>query len=217
MDSYKKKICAVIMTGGKSSRMGGGIKTLIQFNKKIIFERILESLQNQINNIIINNNDMSYQFKKYNLPIIEDKIKGYLGPLAGIHASLEWVSKNLKNIEWIVSIPGDTPFIPDNLVEKLYNKAKSYKKNIIIAKSNEKIHPIIGIWNVNLLQKLEKAILEGERKIIIWAKKNQLDYQEFVNDRYDPFFNINYNEDIDTAKKIETKFIFRQKSKNADG
>ena len=216
MDSYKKKICAVIMTGGKSSRMGGGIKTLMQFNKKIIFERILESLQNQINNIIINNNEMSYQFKKYNLPVIEDKIKGYLGPLAGIHASLEWVSKNLKNIEWIVSIPGDTPFIPDNLVEKLYNKAENYKKNIIIAKSNEKIHPIVGIWNVSLLQKLEKAILEGERKIIIWAKKNELDYQEFVNDRYDPFFNINYNEDIDRAKKIETKFIFRQKSKNAD-
>ena len=216
MDSYKKKICAVIMTGGKSSRMGGGIKTLMQFNEKIIFERILESLQNQINNIIINNNDMSYQFKKYNLPVIEDKIKGYLGPLAGIHASLEWVTKNLKNIEWIVSIPGDTPFIPDNLVEKLYNKAERYKKNIIIAKSNEKIHPIVGIWNVSLLQKLEKAILEGERKIIIWAKKNQLDYQEFINDRYDPFFNINYNEDIETAKKIETKFIFRQKSKNAD-
>jgi len=216
MDSYKKKICAVIMTGGKSSRMGGGIKTLMQFNKKIIFERILENLQNQINNIIINNNEMSYQFKKYNLPVIEDKIKGYLGPLAGIHASLEWVTKNLKNIEWIVSIPGDTPFIPDNLVEKLYNKAENYKKNIIIAKSNEKIHPIVGIWNVNLLQKLEKAILEGERKIIIWAKKNQLDYQEFINDRYDPFFNINYNEDIETAKKIETKFIFRQKSKNAD-
>jgi len=216
MDSYKKKICAVIMTGGKSSRMGGGIKTLMQFNKKIIFERILENLQNQINNIIINNNEMSYQFKKYNLPVIEDKIKGYLGPLAGIHASLEWVTKNLKNIEWIVSIPGDTPFIPDNLVEKLYNKAENYKKNIIIAKSNEKIHPIVGIWNVSLLRKLEKAILEGERKIIIWAKKNQLDYQEFINDRYDPFFNINYNADIDTAKKIETKFIFRQKSKNAD-
>ena len=205
------------MTGGKSSRMGGGIKTLMQFNKKIIFERILENLQNQINNIIINNNEMSYQFKKYNLPVIEDKIKGYLGPLAGIHASLEWVTKNLKNIEWIVSIPGDTPFIPDNLVEKLYNKAENYKKNIIIAKSNEKIHPIVGIWNVSLLQKLEEAILEGERKIIIWAKKNQLDYQEFINDRYDPFFNINYNEDIEIAKKIETKFIFRQKSKNADG
>ena len=204
------------MTGGKSSRMGGGIKTLMQFNKKIIFERILENLQNQINNIIINNNEMSYQFKKYNLPVIEDKIKGYLGPLAGIHASLEWVTKNLKNIEWIVSIPGDTPFIPDNLVEKLYNKAENYKKNIIIAKSNEKIHPIVGIWNVSLLQKLEEAILEGERKIIIWAKKNQLDYQEFINDRYDPFFNINYNEDIEIAKKIETKFIFRQKSKNAD-
>tara|TARA_Y100000996_G_C22372841_1_gene581746 strand:- start:126 stop:779 length:654 start_codon:yes stop_codon:yes gene_type:complete len=216
MDNYKKKICAVIMTGGKSSRMGGGIKTLMQFNKKIIFERILENLQNQINNIIINNNEMSYQFKKYNLPVIEDKIKGYLGPLAGIHASLEWVTKNLKNIEWIVSIPGDTPFIPDNLVEKLYNKAENYKKNIIIAKSNEKIHPIVGIWNVSLLQKLEEAILEGERKIIIWAKKNQLDYQEFINDRYDPFFNINYNEDIEIAKKIETKFIFRQKSKNAD-
>ena len=46
---------------------------------------------------------------------------------------------------------------PDE-VEKLYNKAENYKKNIIIAKSNEKIHPIVGIWNVSLLQKLEEYL-----------------------------------------------------------
>ena len=48
-----EEICAVIMTGGKSTRMGGGIKSFKKFNNKTIFDRIYKILNNQINNIII--------------------------------------------------------------------------------------------------------------------------------------------------------------------
>ena len=207
MQKNTEEICAVIMTGGKSSRMGGGIKSFKKFNKKMIFDRIYTILNNQIKNIIINTNIKEKYFKKYNRVIIKDKIKGYLGPLAGIHDSLYWINKNMPKVNWLISIPGDTPFIPKDLIVKLYSKAKINKKQIILAKSNNRIHPIIGIWNINLLESLENNLLNGERKIIFWAKKHKLDFEEFFEENYDPFFNINYEEDLIRAKKIEEKFI----------
>ena len=116
MQKNIEEICAVIMTGGKSSRMGGGIKSLKKFNNKMIFDRIYEILNNQIRNIIINTNTEEKYFEKYKKIIIKDKIIGYLGPLAGIHASLSWINKNMPKVNWLISIPGDTPFIPNDLI-----------------------------------------------------------------------------------------------------
>ena len=85
-------------------------------------------------------------------------------------------------------------------------KAKENNKQIVLAKSNKNIHPVIGIWNINLLESLENNLLNGERKIIFWAKKHELDFEEFFEENYDPFFNINYKEDLNKAKEIEIKF-----------
>ena len=207
MQKNIEEICAVIMTGGKSSRMGGGIKSFKKFNNKMIFDRIYTILNNQIKNIIINTNTKEKYFKKYNRIIIKDKITGHLGPLAGIHASLYWINKNMPKVNWLISIPGDTPFIPKDLIDRLYLKAKINKKQIVLAKSNNHIHPVIGIWNMNLLESLEYNLLSGERKTIVWAKKHELDFEEFFEENYDPFFNINYEEDLIRAKEIEEKFI----------
>ena len=207
MQKNIEEICAVIMTGGKSSRMGGGIKSLKKFNNKVIFDRIYEILNNQIRNIIINTNTEEKYFEKYNRIIIKDKIIGHLGPLAGIHASLSWINNNMPKVNWLISVPGDTPFIPNDLINRLYVKAKKNNKQIVLAKSNSNIHPVIGIWNINLLESLECNLLSGERKIIIWAKNHELDFEEFFEENYDPFFNINYNEDLIRAKEIEENFI----------
>jgi molybdopterin-guanine dinucleotide biosynthesis protein A len=193
MQKNIEDLCAVIMTGGKSSRMGGGIKSFKKFNNKTIFDRIYKILNNQINNIIINTNS-------------EDKIKGHLGPLAGIHASLNWINKNMPKINWLISVPSDTPFLPKDLISRLYLKAKENNKQIVLAKSNKNIHPVIGIWNINLLESLEYNLLNGERKIIVWAKNHEVDFEEFFEENYDPFFNINYKEDLNKAKEIEVKF-----------
>ena len=207
MQKNIEEICAVIMAGGKSSRMGGGVKSLKKFNNKMIFDRIYEILNNQIRNIIINTNTEEKYFEKYNRIIIKDKIIGYLGPLAGIHASLSWINNNMPKVNWLISVPGDTPFIPNDLINRLYVKAKKNNKQIVLAKSNSNIHPVIGIWNINLLESLECNLLSGERKIIIWAKNHELDFEEFFEKNYDPFFNINNEKDLIRAKEIEEKFI----------
>ena len=203
MIDYNNDLCAVILTGGRSSRMGGGIKSLKKFNNKYIFDRVFENLQTQVNKVIINSNDSENLFVKYNVEVIKDSLEGYLGPLAGLHATLEWLNKNAPYINWLVTVPGDTPFIPINLVKKLLDKVKNSNHKIVLAQSNGKTHPIIGIWHSNLFESLKNSLNSGNRKIMDWASQHSLEYVEFANSKYDPFFNINCNEDLIKAKEIE--------------
>ena len=203
MINYNYDLCAVILTGGRSSRMGGGIKSLKKFNNKYIFDRIFENLQTQVDKIIINSNDSENLFVKYNVEVIKDSLDGFLGPLAGIHATLEWLNKKAPYINWLVTVPGDTPFIPKNLVKKLLDKIKNSNHKIVLAQSNGKTHPIIGIWHSDLLESLKNSLNSGNRKIMNWASQHSLEYVEFTNSKYDPFFNINCNEDLLEAKEIE--------------
>ena len=201
------EILAVILTGGLSSRMGGGIKSFKQFNNKTIFDRILENLNKQVNQIIINNNNNSELFLKYNITIIEDIFGNFAGPLAGIHSALNWINKNNRSIKWLITVPGDTPFIPKNLVQNLLNAAIKGNYEIVLAKSLGKTHPVIGIWRSYLRESLEKDLNKGIRKIVSWAEKHKLGYAKFENYDYDPFFNINYIEDISKAEEIEKNYF----------
>ena len=203
MINYNNDLCAVILTGGRSSRMGGGIKSLKKFNNKYIFDRIFENLQTQVDKVIINSNDSENLFVKYKVEVIKDRLGGFLGPLAGIHASFEWLNKNAPYINWLVTVPGDTPFIPKNLVKKLLDKVKNTNHKIVLAQSNGRTHPIIGIWHSNLFESLKNSLNSGNRKIMNWASQNSLGYEEFTNSKYDPFFNINCKEDLIEAKEIE--------------
>ena len=103
----------------------------------------------------------------------------------------------------MVTVPGDTPFIPKNLVKKLLDKVKNTNHKIVLAQSNGKTHPIIGIWHSNLFESLKNSLNSGNRKIMNWASQHSLEYVEFTNSKYDPFFNINCNEDLLEAKEIE--------------
>ena len=206
MHKLYSEIAVVIMIGGKSSRLGGGIKSLIKINKKKIFDIILERIQTQIDKIIINSNIEDTEISKYKFPIIKDVKQGYLGPLAGIHAGMQWLNKNKPEVDWLLTLPGDTPFIPLNLVSCFEEKINQDSK-IILAKSNDKIHPIIGAWHTSLLTSLNEHLESGTRKILEWAENHPVDFLEFNEKNYDPFFNINTQIDINKAEDIEKRFI----------
>ena len=206
MHKLYSKIAVIIMIGGKSSRLGGGIKSLIKINNKKIFDIILERIQPQIDKIIVNSNIEDTEISKYKFPIIKDVKQGYLGPLAGIHAGMKWLNKNKPGVDWLLTLPGDTPFIPLNLVSCFEEKINQDSK-IILAKSNDKIHPIIGAWHTSLLTSLSEHLESGTRKILEWAENHPLEFLEFNEKSYDPFFNINTQIDINKAEDIEKKFI----------
>jgi len=200
-------VCAVILTGGRSRRMGGTNKTFKKFNNQIIFDRIFNRIQNQVSETIINSNDDKNLFVKYNVNVTPDILEGFLGPLAGIHSSFRWYIENKKKYDWLVSVPGDTPFIPNDLVNKFIKKTKDMDNKIVIAKSFGKIHPTVGLWHTSLYENLEESLKRGHRKILDWANNHSVGYVDFDESKYDPFFNINYIEDIKKAEAIENNFF----------
>ena len=202
MTIKKKKILILLLAGGLSRRFGGGIKTFAKINGVTIFEKIIGVLKKQRVNIIINTNSNHKIFSNSKLPIIADIKKNFQGPLAGIYTSMVWVKEKKLDIEWILSVPSDTPFLPNNLLDVFVSKINKTKK-ILIARSNNKIHPVIGIWNINLLKNLEQELKSDNRKIMEWVYKNEYDIVDFPVKFYDPFFNINNKEDIIEAEQIE--------------
>ena len=205
-----KNITGCILIGGRSLRMGGGIKSLKNFNRKTILDRVIERAQKQVKIIAINSNTKDKILSKYNLPIFADVIEGYLGPLAGIHASLIWSKSNNPENEWVITFAGDTPFFPNNMVESMYDIAIKQNKKIIIAHSFKRDHPVFGLWHVSLEKNLFNSIKnEKVRKIDLWAKKFFFATVDFTNDKYDPFFNINTMGDLFKAKDIENNYLHK--------
>ena len=149
MTINKKKILFAILAGGQSKRFGGGFKAFAKINGITILDKIINKLKKYNNEIIINANDLR-NFNKINYPIIEDKFKGFLGPLAGIHTSMLWAKENYTNKEWVFTVPSDTPFLPDNLLDK-FLEAYDENINILIARSNSRHHPVIAMWHISLI------------------------------------------------------------------
>ena len=199
-------IPGIILAGGLSRRMGGGDKGLLMLGETSIIERVIDKILPQVGSLAININGDSSRFPDYKLPIISDSIKGYLGPLSGILAGMEWAFKNGNR--YIATVAADTPFLPDDFIKRLHTMVKSKNLNIGIAASrilsgdDVFIHPTFGIWEVALKDDLRDALANDTRKIMFWAKKFKLDYYYFdTSDKLsDPFFNINTPDDLEEAK-----------------
>ena len=197
----KSKTIIVILAGGQSRRFGGGYKTLYTFNKMSILDRIIQNFKKLEVEIVLNANSNEDQFLKTGLHLIKDELENFQGPLAGICSSMKWVLENRKNIEWIFTSPSDTPFLNKNLVNKFLSTDYNNKTKIVIAKSSNKTHPVIGFWHISLIKSLEEFLTKENRKIMHWVEGQNYEILNFENKNF--FFNINTKADLEEAIKIE--------------
>ena len=197
----KSKTIIVILAGGQSRRFGGGYKTLYTFNKMSILDRIIQNFKKLEVEIVLNANSNKDQFLKTGLHLIKDELENFQGPLAGICSSMKWVLENRKNIEWIFTSPSDTPFLNKNLVNKFLSTDFNNKTKIVIAKSSNKTHPVIGFWHISLIKSLEEFLAKENRKIMHWVEGQNYEILNFENKNN--FFNINTKTDLEEAIKIE--------------
>ena len=197
----KLKTKLVILAGGQSKRFGGGFKTLHKFNNQSVLDRILQNYKNLNIEIAININSDEMEFSKTGLDLIKDEIGNFQGPLAGIYSSIKWIIQNNEHIEWLLTTPSDTPFLFENIINKFFTTKFKENSKIIIAKNDDKIHPVIGLWHVSLLKKLEEFFKQQDRKIMNWVKLQDYEVLNFENKNH--FFNINTKLDLEEATKIE--------------
>ena len=198
----------LVLAGGLARRMGGGDKALIRIGNETILERTLTRLKPQTAGIVLNANGDPARFAAFGLPVIADSVPDFAGPLAGILAGLDWVAANRPEIEWVVSVPGDCPFLPLDLVLRLHAAREAENKPFACAHSGDWRHPVVALWQVALRDDLRHAItVEDLRKIEVWTARYGVALADWPVEPVDPFFNVNTPEDLAQAERIATQHL----------
>ena len=191
------------LAGGLARRMGGGDKARIEIGGVSILDRVLARLSGQCVDIIINANGDPGRFADTGCIVVPDNVPDYPGPLAGILAGLDWLAEQNNGIEWLLSVPGDCPFLPDDLVERLHIARVKMGAGVPLAcaRSGEWRHPVVGLWPLALRANLRKALVEeGLRKIEVWTARHGVAVADWPSEPVDPFINVNSPEHAASAE-----------------
>ena len=201
----ENNILAAILAGGQSKRMGKD-KLFLELNNKKLIEHTIDKVKKYLKKVIIITNQDNEFFFKNNLTTVKDCIDGQLGPLVGILSAMKWAKENLSKCSWIATFPCDTPFFPESIIKSFIEESKKKESLILCASSHGRKHNIFGLWSLDLYDKLENDLINTKiRKVQDWTEKNKIKNLEFKFKDYDPFFNINTEEDLEFAKKLSKK------------
>jgi len=198
-------ILGTILAGGQSKRMGKD-KLFLELNNKKLIEHTLDKVKKYLKKIIIITNQDNKFFFENNLTTVKDCVEGQLGPLVGILTAMKWAKENLSKCSWIATFPCDTPFFPESIIKRFIEESEKKESLILCASSHGRKHNIFGLWSLDLYEKLKDDLINKKvRKVQDWTEKNKIKNLEFKFKDYDPFFNINTEEDLEFAKKLSKK------------
>ena len=188
-------ITGLILAGGKGSRMGGVDKGLQGFRGKRLVDHVYERFAPQVGGIIINANQNQEEYKTFGVRVVSDAIGGFAGPLAGFHAGLS-ISKR----PFLASVPCDSPFLPADLVERLYKRIDDTGAELAVAKTGEQPHPVFSLMRRGVLNHLAEFLKSGGRKIDAWYATLSVVEVAF-DDEAEAFSNINTLEELAAFEK----------------
>jgi molybdenum cofactor guanylyltransferase len=199
----ESSVLGLVLAGGLARRMGGGDKARLRIGNQTILERVLDRLAPQCVALVLNANGDPARFADTGLPVIPDTVPGFVGPLAGILAGLEWAAQHAPAISDVVSVPGDCPFLPPDLVVRLAAARKEAGTPLACARSGEWRHHVIALWPVKLRADLRSALVEhGLRKIEMFTAPQGVAIVDWPITPVDPFFNVNTPEDMAEANRV---------------
>jgi molybdopterin-guanine dinucleotide biosynthesis protein A len=202
-DRSSRSPLGLILAGGLARRMGGGDKARISIGGRTILDRVLATMAPQCGRLIINANGDPARFADTKLPVVADSVPDFAGPLAGILAGLDWAAAHAPDVTDLASVPGDCPFLPSDLVQRLAMARTAARTPLACARSGDWRHPVVGLWPVALREDLRQALtVEGLHKIEIWTARHGVAIADWPVEPVDPFFNVNTPEDVAAAERV---------------
>ncbi len=201
-------VVAVILAGGEARRMGGGDKCLLEFGGQTLLDWILARISPQVRTTILNANGDPARFAGFGLTVVPDMVEESLGPLLGILSGLTWVAENVPDAQWVVTVPGDTPFPPGDLVDRFMGMASGPGVEVVCAVSGGRTYPPCSLWKVDLAGELRDAVIRDRiLKIDEWTESRRIEWVEFETGAVDPFFNVNSPEDLRRAEAFAKELL----------
>ena len=179
------EITAVILAGGRGRRMGGKDKGLVDLNGAPLIEYTLSAVSPQVGRLVINANRNIEEYQRYGFPVVSDTMADYQGPLAGFASAMA-----AAETEYIVTIPCDSPLLPDDLVQRLVQALNREDAELAVAHDGHRLQPVFALIQVSLLPSLLQFLQRGDRKIDLWYAQHKMAKADF-SDIPETFLNIN--------------------------
>jgi molybdenum cofactor guanylyltransferase len=191
----QEQITAVILAGGRGSRMGGVDKGLVEFNGRPLIEHVIEAIRSQVRTLMINANRNLVRYQTFGFPVIADSLNDYQGPLAGFLAAME-----MAQTSDIVTVPCDGPLLAPDLVERLVRARERESAEIAVAHDGNRMQPVYALIPVALKQSLQDYLEGGDRKIDLWYARHRVALADF-SDLPSTFVNINTEAERDRLQE----------------
>lgn len=191
------QITGLILAGGRGTRMGTVDKGLQQFRDAPMALHVLMRFAPQVGYVMINANQNIAPYEGFGVPVWQDEIQGFAGPLAGLHTGMIHCET-----DYLVTAPCDSPFLPKDLVARLAAGLEEKDADLAVAVTGNgetrQPHPVFCLVKASLLPHLTLYLQEGGRKFDKWY--SSLNVAEVYFDDEDAFRNINT---LDDLKKYE--------------
>ena len=167
-------ITGMILAGGRGSRMGHVDKGLQAFRGSTMAEHVLQRLAPQVGTMAINANQNGETYASFNVPVWSDDLEGFEGPLAGLETGMRRCTTPL-----LATAPCDSPFLPDDLVERLLQALIDSDADLALAETLEagddgamraQPQPVFALVNAGTLPELSAYLAGGGRRMDGWYK-----------------------------------------------
>ena len=201
-----ERVCAVVLAGGRGTRMGGVDKGLQPFRGTPMALHALDRLRRQTTGapglIAINANRNQMLYAQKDIPVWPDSLEGYPGPLAGFLTALEQCYLQKPAFDYVLTVPCDSPLFPLDLLERMASALVTANADIAIASAPQasddgtvriRTQPVFCLMRTHLLTDLQSFLAAGGRKIDAWTgQQRQVDVVfDALNDSRNAFFNAN--------------------------
>jgi molybdopterin-guanine dinucleotide biosynthesis protein A len=183
-------ISAIILAGGRATRMGGLDKGLVLFRQKPLIAHVISRLTPQVDEIIINANRELESYKALGYQVLQDEIIDFAGPLAGMQLGLKYAS-----CDYILTAPCDSPLLPLDLTSRLQAAMLAHDADIAIVSSDGNTHPVFCLCKKSVLPTLNDYLKHGGRKVSAWQQSLNHVYVDF-SDCAEAFTNLNSQQDL---------------------
>ncbi len=161
------QITGLILAGGRGSRMGNVDKGLQLFRGAPMAMHVMLRLAPQVGPLMINANQNIGPYEGFGVPVWPDQMPDFAGPLAGLQTGLAHCET-----PYLATAPCDSPFLPDDLVARLYAGLEEWEADLAVAVTGEggerRAQPVFCLMKNSLLPHLTAFLQDGGRKIDRW-------------------------------------------------
>jgi molybdenum cofactor guanylyltransferase len=199
------EILGLILAGGLARRMDGRAKPLLRLAGRRLIDLVAEKARAQCGAVALNLHDDAPEtaapFADLGLAVAPDAAPGRLGPLAGVLGGLDFAARHHPNADFVLSLPCDAPFLPDDLARRLLDAARATRYGLARAESRGRVHPVVALWPLGLREDLRRALMEQDvRAVGDFQGGYDVATVEWPAAQRDPFFNINRPDDLVRAE-----------------